>query len=91
MQPHLERRERPTPCPKVMPFHGTTMQASQNPPWPISRHQIHRGKSRLPQDIHLPVNPAPAIAGRASARFVLSPGTTGLAARQNDGGIHAAA
>jgi hypothetical protein len=74
-----------------MPFHGTTMQASQNPPWPIPRHQIHRREPRLPQDIHLPVNPAPAIAGQTPARFVLSPGAPGLAARQNDGCIHAAA
>jgi hypothetical protein len=74
-----------------MPSHDTPMQTSQNSPGPIPRHQIHRGKPRLPQDIHLPVNPAPAIAVQTPARFMLSPGAPGLAARQNDGGIHAAA
>jgi hypothetical protein len=74
-----------------MPFHGTTMQASQNPPWPIPCHQIHWREPRLPQDIHLPVNPVPAITGHTPARFVLSPRAPGPATRQNDGCIHATA
>lgn len=91
MQSHLERRERPTPCLKIMaPFH-TTMQAGQNPSWPVPRHHQHWGEPSLPQDIHLPVDPTPTLSAEMPARFVPSSGTPGLAARQNDSRSHSGA
>ena len=91
IQAHPERSKRTLPSLSVMPFAHATMQASQNPPWPIPGHETNRGESRLTQDVHLAVDPAPALSGETPARFVLPPGALGLAARQNDGRIHPAA
>lgn len=91
MQPHLERREGPTSCLKIMAPSHTTMQAGQNPSWPVPRHHQHWGEPSLPQDIHLPVDPTPALSAEMPARFVPSSGAPRLAARQNDGRSHSAA